>query len=100
MVHLIESKGPSGGLSPLIDPVMESAAYACGERVVGVLLTGMGDDGLKGMRAIKEAGGQTIAQDESALIFGMPKAVIDAGLADQILPASKIAENLMQGDSK
>ena len=63
---------------------MESVAAVCGGEAVGVLLTGMGSDGLKGMRAIKEAGGRTIAQDESALIFGMPHAVIEAGLADSV----------------
>lgn len=85
------------GLTPSIDAVMKSVASVWGEKAVGILLTGMGSDGLQGMRAIKKAGGRTIAQDESALIFGMPQLVIEAGLADEILPIDKMAENLMEG---
>lgn len=92
-IHLTPEE--PNGLTPSINAVMESAAHVWGERVTGVLLTGMGSDGLKGMEAIKKAGGKTIAQDESALIFGMPRVVIEAGLADEILPAEKIAERII-----
>lgn len=93
IVHLTPEA--SNGLTPSIDLVMKSVADLCGGKAVGVVLTGMGSDGLKGMRAIKEAGGRTIAQDESALIFGMPRVVIEEGLADQILPMEKIPELLV-----
>lgn len=82
-------------LSPSIDMIMESAAGFYGGNTVGIILSGIGDDGMKGMKAIKDAGGKTIAQDESALIFGMPKEVIDAGLADRVLPVEKIAEEII-----
>ena len=78
-------------LSPGIDITMESAAQVYGENTIGVILSGIGVDGREGMKAIKEAGGRTIVEDESALIFGMPKAVIEAGYADQTLPAGEIA---------
>ena len=59
--------------------------------VVGVLLTGMGRDGAKGMKAIKERGGITIAQnEETCVVFGMPKAAIEEGCVDVVLPLHKI----------
>jgi two-component system chemotaxis response regulator CheB len=82
-------------LTPSLDMAMTSAANFCGGDVIGVILTGLGHDGLEGMKAIKAAGGQTIAQDESSLIFGMPRAVIEAGLADKVLPSERIAQALM-----
>ncbi|HUK49733.1 MAG TPA: CheB methylesterase domain-containing protein [Terriglobales bacterium] len=78
--------------SPSIDIMMESAACAYGPNCVGVLLTGMLTDGVSGMKAIKNAGGVTIAQDESSsFIFGMNKAAIEAGVVDAVAPAPKIA---------
>ena len=63
-----------------------------GKDVVAVILTGMGSDGREGMRKIKENGGYCIAQDEATcVVYGMPKSVIDAGLADEICPLSRIA---------
>lgn len=91
---LIEDK--HNALSPSIDITMESAALAYKENTIGIILTGMGRDGLQGMRAIKAAGGSTLAQDESSLIFGMPKEVIDAQAADKVLPAEKIADAMME----
>lgn len=83
-------------LSPSIDITMESAALAFKGNTIGIILTGMGHDGLEGMKAIKAAGGRTLAQDKSSLIFGMPKEVIDAKTADKVLPAEKIADEIMQ----
>jgi len=82
-------------LSPSIDTTMTSVAQVYGRNAVGVILTGIGHDGREGMKAIKAAGGQTIAQDASSLIFGMPKAVIEAGLADNVLPSERVAQALM-----
>lgn len=76
--------------SPCIDDVMISISAVTGKKTIGVILTGSGNDGLLGMKVIKQQGGKTIAQDESALIFGMSKAVVDAGVADFILPLEKI----------
>ena len=76
---------------------MESAAELYKDKTLGGLLTGMGHDGVKGMKAIKEAGGSTIAEDESTcVVFGMPKAAIDAGVVDEVVPLPKIAETIMR----
>ncbi len=85
------SEEEPSALSPSIDITMRSLAKIYAGNVIGIILTGMGHDGREGMKAIKESGGKTIAQDESSLIFGMPKVVIDAGFADKVLPASGIA---------
>ena len=64
-----------------------------GRRVVGVVMTGMGKDGAEGMRAIKSAGGATLVQDEaSSVIWGMPRACIDAGCADRVVPLDALAD--------
>lgn len=82
---------------PSIDSMMRSVASAFGEDVIGVLMTGMGQDGVEGMRAIKKAGGITIAQDEtSSVVFGMNKVAIDAGLIDEVLPLKRIASRLTE----
>ena len=77
-------------LTPSVDLAMETLAKVYDKNAIGVILTGMGNDGVKGAKAIKASGGKTIAQDKSSLIFGMPKAVIDAGFADKVLSASEI----------
>lgn len=74
-----------------IDKTMASVAHCFGARSIGVLLSGMGDDGVEGMRAIKEAGGTTIAQEPStATIASMPMSAIAGGVVDQIMPADAI----------
>lgn len=90
------TKAPANSLSPLIDIVMESAAKVYNGNSLGIILSGIGHDGREGMRAIKEAGGKTIAQDESSLIFGMPRAVIEAGIADKVLSVNGIADAMME----
>ena len=77
--------------SPSIDVMMCSVADAYGSRSIGVLLTGMLDDGVQGMKAIKKNGGTTIVQDEnSSVVYGMPKAALEAGAADQVADISEI----------
>jgi two-component system chemotaxis response regulator CheB len=77
---------------PSIDEAMKSAAEAYGENAVGVLMTGMGRDGVEGLKAIKMSGGKTIAQDEkSSVVFGMNKAAIDCGCVDVVVPLEEIA---------
>lgn len=84
------------GASPVIDVTMESAAQVYGRKTIGVLLTGMGTDGALGLGMIKDAGGDTLAQDEeTSLVFGMPKAAIERGLAKEVLPLDKIAERVV-----
>lgn len=84
------------GASPVIDVTMESAAQVFEERAIGVLLSGMGSDGAMGLGMIKDAGGETIAQNEdTCLVFGMPKAAIERHLARTVLPLEKIAEAIV-----
>lgn len=90
-LHLDDSP-PRGTLRPAVDVTMLSAAAGYGPRTLGVILTGMGSDGLEGCRAIHQAGGCVIAQDRAtSLIYGMPRAVTDQGLADQVLPLDEIS---------
>jgi two-component system chemotaxis response regulator CheB len=63
---------------------------------LAVILTGMGQDGLRGCEAVREAGGQILAQDEAtSVVWGMPGAVVRAGLADLVLPLSRIADEML-----
>lgn len=80
---------------PTVNLLMETAALL-GRRVLGVMLTGMGSDGVEGAKVLKEKGGWLIAQNEaSCVVYGMPKAVVDAKLADQILDVNEIAAAIM-----
>jgi len=80
-----------GGYRPCADLTMESAAEYAGPMTIGVVLTGMGNDGAKGVQAIRAAGGHAIAQDEStAVIFGMPQEAIKTGAVDQVVPMESI----------
>jgi two-component system, chemotaxis family, protein-glutamate methylesterase/glutaminase len=82
---------------PSVDRLMTSAAEVFGSQVVGVILTGMGNDGVAGMNAIKDRKGITIAQDEdTSLVFGMPKAAIESGCIDSIVPLSLIPDEIMR----
>lgn len=82
---------------PSVDVLMHSAARVVGRNVLGVVLTGLGQDGTAGARSIRQQGGVVVAQDEaSSAVFGMPKAVINAGLASAILPLSSIADFIVR----
>ncbi len=82
---------PENSCRPAADVLFRTAAAAWGGGVLGVVLTGMGRDGLAGARAIVEAGGAVIAQDEfSSVVWGMPGEVVRAGLADAVLPVARI----------
>lgn len=84
------------GMFPSVDLAMKSAAQVFGSDVLGALLSGMGTDGVGGMKAIKKAGGDTIAQDEaSCLVFGMPRAAIEAGCVDEVAPLERMAERIL-----
>jgi len=81
---------------PSVDVMMVSVAEEFPGRCLGVILTGMGNDGLKGMKAIKASGGRTIAQDEeTCVVYGMPKAVVDDGIADKVIPIGEIAGEMI-----
>jgi two-component system chemotaxis response regulator CheB len=81
---------------PSVDVLFQSAALAAGARSIGVLLTGMGRDGASGLLQMRQAGSQTIAQDEaSSVVWGMPGEAVAIGAAQQVLPLSAIAARLM-----
>ena len=85
---------------PAVDIMFDSVAQY-GDDVVSVILTGMGCDGTAGMKKIKKAGGYIIAESqETCVVYGMPKAVVDAGIADEVLPVQDIAEAIMNAVRK
>jgi two-component system chemotaxis response regulator CheB len=88
---------PRGALHrPAVDVLMASVAKVYGGRTLGVLLTGMGSDGVEGLRAIRAAGGRTLAEsEETAVIYGMPKAAVEAGVVDQSVPLSRMADEIL-----
>ena len=80
--------------------LFRSVAQTFGAHSLAVILTGMGQDGLRGCEAIREAGGQILAQDEAtSVVWGMPGYVARAGLADRVLPLSLIADEILAGSS-
>jgi two-component system, chemotaxis family, protein-glutamate methylesterase/glutaminase len=82
---------------PSVDVLFETAARYCRDRVIAVLLTGMGSDGAEGCVRIKETGGVTVVQDEAtSFIYGMPKAAVEKGGAVEVLPLGSIAPFLME----
>jgi two-component system, chemotaxis family, protein-glutamate methylesterase/glutaminase len=81
---------------PSVDVLFRSAARYGGKNCIGIIMTGMGDDGAKGMLEMKEAGAFTIAQDEeTSVVFGMPSEAIKLGGVDRVLPLQKIAWTLL-----
>ncbi len=86
---------PENYCKPAVDPMLRSAASIYKERLVTLVLTGMGHDGLVGGKAVVETGGTVIAQDqESSVVWGMPGAVANAGLCSAVIPLSEIAVHL------
>ena len=81
---------------PSADVLMASVAHVYGSRALGVILTGMGADGVEGLRAIREAGGRTLAEsEETCAIYGMPKAAVEAGVVDRSVPLPRIADEIL-----
>jgi len=81
---------------PCVNVLMESLAKAAPLRTVAIIMTGMGNDGLEGIKPLKAKGGYIIAQDEaSCVVYGMPKAVVDAQLANEVLPLDALANALI-----
>ena len=77
---------------PAVDVLFRSAAEAAGRHVVAALMTGMGSDGAMGMEVVRKAGGTTIAEHESTcIVYGMPRAAIELGVVDQVVPLPRIA---------
>ncbi len=97
-IRTVLDQGPKeNSCRPSVDPMFKSAVQLCGSHVLGVVLTGMGQDGLRGCEAIKNNNGQVVVQDETtSVVWGMPGYVAEAGLADRILPLDWIADEIVR----
>ena len=90
---LIEPPDPNVRYTPSVDRMLESAAAAMGPSLLGIVLTGMGGDGGRGVRMVKSCGGRVVAESaETAVIFGMPQEAIATGSVDEVLPLGRISD--------
>ncbi|NRA30167.1 MAG: chemotaxis-specific protein-glutamate methyltransferase CheB [Parvularculaceae bacterium] len=95
-VCMIDDGPAQNGFCPSVDVLFNSAAEHLGKRVVGGLLTGMGRDGAKGLKAIRDAGGATVAQDEAtSVVYGMPRMAHECGAVDMTTPLPEISNILL-----
>ncbi|PIB91214.1 chemotaxis response regulator protein-glutamate methylesterase [Caulobacter sp. FWC2] len=86
---------------PSVDVLFRSAARSAGSNAVGVIMTGMGDDGARGMNEMKQAGAYTIAQDEAtSVVFGMPKEAIALGCVDRVAPLQALAKEILKASNR
>ncbi len=93
---LVHQDPPENSCRPAADVLLRSVARTFGPRCLAIILTGMGQDGLRGCEAVREAGGQVLAQDEAtSVVWGMPGAVVRAGLANRVLPLSLIGGEIL-----
>jgi len=82
--------------APSADRLFSTAAHAAGENTIGVVLTGMGDDGARGAQAIRQAGGVVLAEsEESAVVYGMPGAAARLNAVDEVLPLAALVQRLI-----
>lgn len=96
VVAKIDQSPQENACRPAFDPLLRSVASLYGRNSLSVVLTGMGQDGLRGCEAIRAASGQILVQDEAtSVVWGMPGAVARAGLADQVLPLPRIADEIV-----
>lgn len=85
------------GHCPSVDVLFQSVSEACGENAVGVILTGMGSDGAKGLLAMRRSGARTIGQDEaSCVVYGMPRVAYEIGAVERQVPLSQVAATILQ----
>lgn len=95
VVVRVRKPSPEDRYIPSVDAMLASCAEVFGPRTLGVVLTGMGNDGSRGVRAIKGAGGQALAEAESsAVVFGMPREAIATGVVDKVVPLDLIAREI------
>jgi two-component system chemotaxis response regulator CheB len=93
----LNQRPPVHHCRPAVDVMFRSISEIPGVKVVSAILTGMGSDGAMGMKALKAIGAKTFAQDEeSCVVYGMPKAAVELGVVDKVLPLSKIANALIE----
>ena len=94
---VLNQGSPENSCRPAVDVLFRSAAKVFGPGLCAVVLTGMGQDGRRGAESIVQAGGTVIAQDEeSSVVWGMPRAVAEAGLASKVVPLQAIAGELLR----
>ncbi|MEY3125907.1 MAG: hypothetical protein RLZZ573_2427 [Pseudomonadota bacterium] len=99
-VHVVDGP-PVNRHKPSVDVLFKSAAECGGRDVLGIIMTGMGDDGARGMKVLHDGGARTIAQnEETCVVFGMPKEAIKLQAVDDILPLESIARAILQFDSR
>ena len=99
-VHVVDGP-PVNRHKPSVDVLFKSAAEVAGRDALGIIMTGMGDDGARGMKSMHDAGARTIAQnEETCVVFGMPKEAIKLQAVDDILPLEQIARAILQFDSR
>ena len=99
-VHVVDGP-PVNRHKPSVDVLLKSAAEVAGRDALGIIMTGMGDDGARGMKVMHDAGARTIAQnEETCVVFGMPKEAIKLQAVDDILPLEQIARAILQFDSR
>lgn len=95
-VCMLDDRPAVNGFRPSVDILFHSAADAVGKHAVAGLLTGMGRDGAQGLAAIRKAGGRTLAQDEeTSVVWGMPRVAFEMGAVEHVLPLARIAEALL-----
>ena len=95
-VHLDQSP-PQNSCRPAVDALFASIGEVYGGAVIAVILTGMGQDGLRGAEILKARGASILAQDEaSSVVWGMPGAVVNAGLADRVLPLDRVVPEILR----
>jgi two-component system chemotaxis response regulator CheB len=83
---------------PSVDVLFRSAAQYAGNNALGIIMTGMGDDGARGLLEMRKAGARTLAQDEeTSVVFGMPKEAIDLGAAERVVSLPRVAQEIMAG---
>ncbi len=99
-VHVADGP-PVNRHKPSVDVLFKSAADCAGRDVLGIILTGMGDDGARGMKVLHDGGARTLAQNEATcVVFGMPKEAIKLQAVDEVLPLESMARAILQFDSR
>lgn len=99
-VHVLDGP-PVNRHKPSVDVLFRSAAECAGRDVLGILLTGMGDDGARGMKVLHDGGARTIAQnEETCVVFGMPKEAIKLQAVDEVLPLERVAQAILKFDAR